>query len=462
MEKFLKRIKNSFVWDRKALLSFFRAFFNSFPFYIVETVLALVFVVLRQEVLGAVVFVMLLSVLLVVCDDILPTTLPFLLLCTFTTNCYNSYNTFIGYAIYAPIPICALLFHFLIYRKPMRFGASIWGLYAVGFAVTLGGVGDFTVGEYVRGGYYMLGLGFGMIAAYYLMKSEFAVARKYDLKERFSWIMALLGILATAMVLVGYLYFELGWKNGAYTRGFSSNNISTILMFAMPFGAYLGTRKRRRYMLLSALFYCGICLTHSRGGLLFGTIEFWVCCTYWSLYGRRKWVRFLSCAMINTAIMGLLWGTLSDIVNDGFLADGAIVGSIRYDMIWEAVDNFIQRPFVGTGILDDSISYGAFNKAGTMTWYHMMIPQIVGSMGLIGVAAYGYQFYGRAKLVFAKRSRWSLCLGISYLGVFLMSQVNPGEFCPLPFGLLAVLLFILQERRLENNAAPLWQPALSA
>ena len=50
---------------------------------------------------------------------------------------------------------------------------------------------------------------------------------------------------------------------------------------------------------------------------------------------------------------------------------------------------------------------------------------------------------------------WSLCLGVSYLGILLMSQVNPGEFCPLPFELLTVLLFILQERRLENDPLPL-------
>ena len=51
--------------------------------------------------------------------------------------------------------------------------------------------------------------------------------------------------------------------------------------------------------------------------------------------------------------------------------------------------------------------------------------------------------------MFTKMDFWSLCLGVSYLGILLMSQVNPGEFCPLPFELLTVLLFILQEKRLD-------------
>ena len=88
-----------------------------------------------------------------------------------------------------------------------------------------------------------------------------------------------------------------------------------------------------------------------------------------------------------------------------------------------------------------------------MSWYHMMIPQIIGSMGCVGIVAYTLQFIGRFKLVIQKCSYWSLALGISYLGLFLMSQVNPGEFCPIPFGLLAVILFIFQEMRVEHIKA---------
>ena len=36
-----------------------------------------------------------------------------------------------------------------------------------------------------------------------------------------------------------------------------------------------------------------------------------------------------------------------------------------------------------------------------MPWYHMMIPQIVGSMGLVGIAGYGFQIFGRLRLIFA-------------------------------------------------------------
>ena len=142
--------------------------------------------------------------------------------------------------------------------------------------------------------------------------------------------------------------------------------------------------------------------------------------------------------------------------------DGESSSSVRVKMLFQAIDNFRKNPVVGTGILDDSIAYGETKKQGTMAWYHMMIPQIVGSMGLVGVLAYGYQIFGRVKLVFKKACAWSFVLGISYLGILGMSQVNPGEFCPVPYGVLTVLLFVFQELRVEaDEELPLrWESAV--
>ena len=85
-----------------------------------------------------------------------------------------------------------------------------------------------------------------------------------------------------------------------------------------------------------------------------------------------------------------------------------------------------------------------------MNWYHMMIPQVVGSLGLVGVAAYGLQLSLRVYTIFRRTSVFKLAMGVSYAGLFLMSQVNPGEFCPIPYAFLAVLLFVMAELRDES------------
>lgn len=451
METVLQKMK---TWAGD-FLDVTRRFFNSYAFYVLETLIACLFVGMGKEVEGVLVFAAIISLLLIVCDDILPTTLPFLLLCTISTNCYDSFDTFIEFAIYAPIVLATLVAHFIVYRKKLRMGESVYGICAVSIAVLLGGIGRYSLVQYASGIYYVLGLGAGMIIAYMLMKKEFAPRRDYDLREKFSAIMMLMGIVCVVIIGVGYLRKLTGNADGTQSGlGFSRNNICTLLMFAMPFPLYL-TKKWDVWALFSLLFFGGICVSTSRGGLLFGSVEFFVCCIYWVCIARKRWYRIF-CVVFALASLAVCCGSvIMEILDTRFFTDDDIVGEVRFVMILESIARLKKSPLTGSGILDNSISYGAYRKEGTMAWYHMMIPQVVGSMGLIGVVAYGYQVLQRGKLIFTKMSSWSLVLGISYLGILMMSQVNPGEFCPLPFGLLTVLLFILQERRLEQENLPL-------
>ena len=143
------------------------------------------------------------------------------------------------------------------------------------------------------------------------------------------------------------------------------------------------------------------------------------------------------------ALLGGVWERLFD---GNKLDEGA-----RYVMLKQAWKKFLKSPLVGTGILDNDLSYGWYKKRGALTWYHMMISQVVGSMGIVGILAYGYQIFGRTRLIFKKKNAWAMVLGISYLGILLMSQVNPGEFCPLPFELLTVLIFIFLEENIDDR-----------
>lgn len=467
----------------KEWLTAARAFFNSGWGFVLQTVLAFIFVFLQQEVIGVIVFIGLLSVILIVCDDVIATTLPFLLVCTFSTNCYDSFDTFIGFAVYAPIPAAALVGHFLVYHKPYReFGESAYGIFAVSCALVLGGIGGFTIKEYIFGAYYVFGLGVGMLVAYILMKSQFAGRRDYDMREKFAQIMTCMGGLILAMFVLSFIrrlagdqiwgFPDIRWLIGAngrtgYTLGFSANNIATMLMFAMPFPLYLA-KKHKAWALLTVVFFLSLFYTESRGGMLFGAVEFLACFLYWAWENKTTKLCKVACTgailvfVAAFAVAVLKRETLISFVQTKFL-DGESSGSIRFKMLFQSFENFRKNPVFGTGLLDDSIAYGETKKQGTMAWYHMMIPQIIGSMGLVGVAAYLYQGLGRVKLIFKKTCAWSLVLGISYLGILGMSQVNPGEFCPAPFEVLTVLLFVLQELRLEADELPLkWESPLSS
>ena len=438
--------------DGKELLAILRRFCNSYLFYAFEFVAACLFVAAGKEVEGAVFFVSMIGVLLVLSEDILPTTFPFLLICTFTTNCYDSFNTFIQYIWYAPIAVICLVFHFVYYRQPFSSGKSVYGIMAVSLAILLGGIGLFSAKDYFYGGYYLLGLSLGMLAAYYLMYSQFSAPRDYDLSTRFSVIMTMLGLFCTFMVSSGYFKYYHNIPTYTNGYGFSQNNIATLLMFTLPFPVFL-SKKHRWLAVLSVVLFATLAVTRSRGGLIFGTLEFAVTCVYWIYSMKRRLLCSILCVVAVAVVLLIFHKPLYNIINDRF--EGGVRGEARWNMAFQAFEKFKQRPILGFGILDKSNEYAGYMKKGSMAWYHMMIPQIIASMGLVGVAAYVFQGIGRIKLIFTRPSLWSLCLGISYLGILGMSQVNPGEFCPLPFELLTVLLFILQELRLKKLGLPL-------
>ena len=78
-------------------------------------------------------------------------------------------------------------------------------------------------------------------------------------------------------------------------------------------------------------------------------------------------------------------------------------------------------------------------------WTHNYFLQIMGSMGIVGLLAYGYQLVVRARLVFARIDRFRMAVFLSYLGIFSISMLQPGEFCPMPYELLTVALFVFLE-----------------
>ena len=143
--------------------------------------------------------------------------------------------------------------------------------------------------------------------------------------------------------------------------------------------------------------------------------------------------------------------TILENITEYSISDFFNIADPRIAMMKRGFKNFSSYPVFGHG-LGHTGNLDIYSPVkGAMEWYHMMIPQIVGSLGTVGILAYGHQFVTRVSLIFKKISPQNLCLGISYLGILLMSQVNPGEFCPLPYELLTVLIFIILERAIEKN-----------
>lgn len=224
------------------------------------------------------------------------------------------------------------------------------------------------------------------------------------------------------------------------------------MMFFLPIPFYYALSKNRLFIFFGFLFYLAIVMTGSRGGLVMGGIELFLCCLFVSVYDKPlRYVTFFLCA----AGLVFLAMNIKEFLHVFTASDSLSLISEkepRVNLMIRAVKDFLSNPLFGRGLgYTGNIDFYSPVK-GAANWYHMMPFQIIGSLGLVGVAAYGYQFFGRIRLIFKKPSPSSLTLGLSYAGILLMSMVNPGEFCPIPYELLAVLLFIFLE--LPNESQP--------
>ncbi|MBE6700956.1 MAG: O-antigen ligase family protein [Ruminococcaceae bacterium] len=416
-----------------------------------------------QEVSGAIFFGLITCITLILFSDLTPSILPVLLLSAFVTECYDSAATFLSMWYYGLFLVAAVIFHLLKYKRKITIGPSFSGIVAVTVAVTLGGLGSISRGEYLSPTslYYVFSLGLGTLLFYLLFSNHFSKSSAYHLAQ----IMYAVGLFASFLVLLFlYLNRETLLDESKTLLFQASNNLSTFIMLSLPFPMYFGKKRGVDVFATLFMYFCAIIST-SRAAIIFATLELiiiFVC--YICFFERKKLLKFFYIAVL-VALGYVFLKILPEIVENVLYASQRSE-NFGLSETFDAIKNFFTSPNesrgkllkraledfksnkifgVGLGYTGNSDIYAP--KSGAMNWYHMWTAQILGSMGLVGVLAFLYQLFVRIKIYFKNTSPLNMTFLLSYVGLFLMSQVNPGEFCPLPYGILATVYFILMEKK---------------
>ena len=123
----------------------------------------------------------------------------------------------------------------------------------------------------------------------------------------------------------------------------------------------------------------------------------------------------------------------------------------RWALLTRGLQDFLHHPVFGVGLGNQKNHDIFIGVPGSMVFYHNSLLQILGSMGLMGFAAYGTLLWGRVRLLLRGGEAAHL-VGLFYLGMQLTSLTNPGLFCPLPSAMLTVLAFAVLERYMDDPA----------
>ena len=427
--------------------------------------LACLITVTNREIIGTVIFVYITAAMMLLSSRLTDAMLPALLICVFATRCYNSADAFFALVPWFIPPVVGVILHFVLYAKRLRFtaGPSLWGLCAVTLSVTLGGLGTISAGEYFSGGalFYVFALGIGMVLFYLLVKANTDGDAAADV-ARAVYVM---GLFACFCVI---RFYVADWELVLETKGFvefqSSNNLATLLMIAMPIPLFYASRRYVDILSVVLMYVCVI-LSGSRGGLLMGTAEFILIFFAFAIYEKRLFNRILYTVLGLSFVVAIVKlipeiaafckidlgeadgeaHTIADYVTkmkDYFMRDG----EARVSLLERVKEDFKSNPVFGVGI-GYTGNTDIYNPVkGAMNWYHMWFAQVIGGLGVVGILAYGYQLVGRVAIFVKNRSLLHFTFLMSYLGLFLMSQVNPGEFCPMPYAALAMTYFALMEK----------------
>jgi len=422
----------------------------------------------RAELAGMVTFLLLFCAQMVLCDDVLTAFAPVALTCLIMIksseiagfkDSYDAlYTKFLPWAWLAFLPAGAIAAHFRLYRRPFVWGKAAWAILAVSVATTVGGVGAISAKEYFAGGalYHTGLLGFGMLLLYLWLSSAVAEDKAGRLQRYIPNLMLALGLLASFMVFHLYLtrlpaliqkpqIVEFQWRN----------NVSTFLMLTLPFPFYKAFKKPV-FILAGLAMYLAMLLSSSRGGMLFGTIELMMCVLFVLLADKKRRLVYLGLGVLAVVAvvaclplwMPFLWPTIHRLLQSVFHGEQ----EVRMQLYKRAVQDFLSHPVFGVGIGWMGNRDVHPSKEFALCWYHCAPLQIIGSMGLVGAAAYLYQYVVRIKIFLHRpATKFRLTLFLAWVGLEMMSLVNPGVFAPVPYLLILTLLVVVAEKAVETH-----------
>lgn len=425
-----------------------RKFLVSDSFTAVLFVMAGIVVFTNNEIIGTVLFAAIIGIVMVLSDDFLPALQTILFTSCFAIRCKHSFDDFIKYVWVAPAIVILIISHFIIYKPKFKKGGCFYGILATSLAVTLGGLGSVSAKEYFSPTsiFYMFMLGFGMLLIYMYMSGTLKTRSNYIFSEKFSKIMACVILLLCVCLFEEYISRYDEWKDKFDILPFQwRNNASTLLMLAMPFSFYLSSKKFG-WFFVGMLSYVAILFSGSRGGMIFGLIELGLCFAVMFVVDKRHRVAiavitvvcFVGAVVLRHFLFDMISYTIARLLSPD-------ENAIRLQLIPRGIQDFKSNILFGRGLGYMGNRDVHHSAEFTLCWYHCSPVQVIGSFGIFGIAAYSFVIYCRIKTLIKAPTFFNIIMFVSYVGLEMMSFVNPGIFAPFPYLFLVTVYFAAME-----------------
>ena len=406
------------------------------------------------EVAGLIIIVLLASFILVVKDD-LTLVLPiiFMVAAIFPVE-INPMAYGLAVLGLIPLPI-ALVYHLVHYYRGFKIHKYFFPQLAVSIALIFGGIGTIDAIGYKNGLVWVLLLGIAILALYFLFSNYCKPKKDFDVKKFMAKMFMYTAMLIVLEVIVFYLRdpsrikdiderVSLGWCIG--------NNFASILALLIPGTCYLAVKSKYSwlYTLLLAMQYIAIVLSLSRGGILFALIALpflLIAMIYYAkAYRKGIVITIVTLIVIFAILIGATWEysskLFSTIIHHSFDAEGKVVTNGRNQLYTEAWNCFKSNPIFGVGLGYAGPNY----NGGTLGFYffHSTLFQILACMGLVGIAAYVYNYIVRFRII-CKKDVFNVFILLGMITFEAYAMIDTGTFVPMPSMIMVTVTVVMLE-----------------
>jgi len=437
-------------------------FYSGRAYFVFCVLLSSLGVILNTELISAALLIVLLTGQFIVLRDTSRMFYPILFMIMTLVNVTGADMMRGAWLGIGAVPVLsAIAYNIIKGKKKFRPNAIFLPMLAVSVAVCTGGLFSISAEHYFDIGnvYYIVFLGFGMTGLCAVVYTMWDGEELESLKNEFIRAIVHSGIFVSFVMMLYYLLnLSEFTKTLQVVEVLAHNPFRNVAvshyMLSMPFLFYCA-RKKPVYLLWAVFMYGACLISGSRMGLLLGSAEFLLLIVYYIVtLKKRRWLY----GAVFIAVLAVVFIMRDDILYFYFGRDEFGEGFFRMEearvtMMRRTIPDFLSNPVFGKGLgyrgNEDCYLPGFFE----MNWHHNLICQIVGGLGIVGIAAYCYQYYYRLNLLLKRTSsfKWLICL--MYVGVLMNSLVDPGIFIPFPTTFLlncAFMMAALEDKRLTE------------
>lgn len=253
-----------------------------------------------------------------------------------------------------------------------------------------------------------------------------------ELSKYFAYISALIALVITGELVHLFLTSDEIFIDGAINKvgvalGWGIWNLVGVSLAILIPVIFYGMHKNKYpwlYFAAATVAYIASVLTMSRNALIFSSLTYAACIIISCFVGKNKRIfRIITLAGILAVAVGaiVLWDKIYALLGDYF--ERGLSDNGRFAMWREAFNNFLEAPIFGKGFYGLTVDgHYVFGPLPTMA--HNTVLQLLSSMGLVGLLAYGYYVFCIFKPMFKKPTFLKTMLYVSILVLMLESLLD--------------------------------------